>query len=373
MILANTHPFLVGKSVAPALRPGAWFAPWRQIGALAVLCSGVAMAALPRTGVAATSEEHQWQALGIAPLSAGGRTGLRLVATEAVEPIEFAPDRPTLQMAIALEQRRFNRRAIDPRRRHLRRCRQCLGTDRLGSPGHSSRNPRIRRARCADRIGAVDRAGGAACRPRNEPGGRAWRGRANLGQTADCRRHQPSSSARPCGGGPLLVIALRRRLAAIGSRISPGTGARNRRWQRDWGRRPFRPGDRQPPCRDRRAPDGSVALCGHRPLGRQRPATCQMDLERAQQLGRCRQLRAPFRGGDDVAGRGADHVRLRLSLSPDPAFRAHAPRHRLRRALGHTRSLPPPMGKSPRRAGLAATGGRSGLPTAAASPQAIRT
>jgi murein DD-endopeptidase MepM/ murein hydrolase activator NlpD len=100
--LANTHPFLVGTSVAPALRPGLRFAPWRQLGALAVLCSGVAMAALPRTGVAATSEEHQWQALGIAPLSAGGRTGLRLVATEAVEPIEFAPDRPTLELTMPL-------------------------------------------------------------------------------------------------------------------------------------------------------------------------------------------------------------------------------------------------------------------------------
>jgi murein DD-endopeptidase MepM/ murein hydrolase activator NlpD len=52
--------------------------------------------------MAATSEEHQWQALGIAPLSAGGRTGLRLVATEAVEPIEFAPDRPTLELTLPL-------------------------------------------------------------------------------------------------------------------------------------------------------------------------------------------------------------------------------------------------------------------------------
>jgi len=35
----------------------------------------------------------QWQALGIAPLSIGGATGLRMNATEAVEPIEFAPKR----------------------------------------------------------------------------------------------------------------------------------------------------------------------------------------------------------------------------------------------------------------------------------------
>jgi murein DD-endopeptidase MepM/ murein hydrolase activator NlpD len=74
--------------------------PWRQAGLLALLCSGVAMAALPRAGVAAGAEELQWHALSIAPLSVGGRTGMRQAATEAVEPIEFAPNRPTVELSM---------------------------------------------------------------------------------------------------------------------------------------------------------------------------------------------------------------------------------------------------------------------------------
>ena len=73
---------------------------WRQAGALALLLSGVAMAAIPRATSAASSQELQWQALAIAPLSAGARTGLRLVASEAVEPIDLAPDRPTVELAM---------------------------------------------------------------------------------------------------------------------------------------------------------------------------------------------------------------------------------------------------------------------------------
>ena len=76
--------------------------PWRQAGALALLCSGVAMAALPRADATAGAEAMEWHALGIAPLSVGGRTGLRQVATEAVEPIEFAPNRPTLDLSMTL-------------------------------------------------------------------------------------------------------------------------------------------------------------------------------------------------------------------------------------------------------------------------------
>ena len=94
MILANTHPFRAGVPVTLPLSRGLMAVPWRHAGALALLCSGVALAALPRAGVAAGREERQWHALGIAPLAAGGRTGLQLVATAAVEPIDVAPDRP---------------------------------------------------------------------------------------------------------------------------------------------------------------------------------------------------------------------------------------------------------------------------------------
>ena len=83
--MANTHSYLAGKAAL-----------------LALLCGGVAMAALPRATAAASPQELQWQALSIAPLSAGGRTGMRMTATEAVEPIEFAPDRPTIERGMTL-------------------------------------------------------------------------------------------------------------------------------------------------------------------------------------------------------------------------------------------------------------------------------
>jgi murein DD-endopeptidase MepM/ murein hydrolase activator NlpD len=67
-----------------------------------LLCGGVAMAALPRNAAHGAAEDTQWHAMHIAPLSAGGRTGLRMAATEAVEPIEFAPDRPTIELAMTL-------------------------------------------------------------------------------------------------------------------------------------------------------------------------------------------------------------------------------------------------------------------------------
>ncbi len=82
--------------------PGPSPVRWHQAGALALLLSGVALAAIPRATAAASTPELQWQALAIAPLSAGGRTGMRLVATQAVEPIDLAPDRPNVQLAMTL-------------------------------------------------------------------------------------------------------------------------------------------------------------------------------------------------------------------------------------------------------------------------------
>ena len=91
--LAIKHPFRAGLAAARvrALRPA---------GAIALLCAGVAVAALAPASAAAGPEELQWQALAIAPLSAGAHTGLRMVATQLVEPIEFAPDRPTVELAM---------------------------------------------------------------------------------------------------------------------------------------------------------------------------------------------------------------------------------------------------------------------------------
>jgi murein DD-endopeptidase MepM/ murein hydrolase activator NlpD len=65
---------------------------WKSAGLLALLCSGVAWASLP-TSAQLAGDEPQWDALTIAPLSQGGTTGLRMVATDAVEPIEVAPVR----------------------------------------------------------------------------------------------------------------------------------------------------------------------------------------------------------------------------------------------------------------------------------------
>ena len=48
------------------------------------------MASLPRWDAAA-AEQREWQSLGIAPLSDGAATGVRMAPTEAVEPIDFVP------------------------------------------------------------------------------------------------------------------------------------------------------------------------------------------------------------------------------------------------------------------------------------------
>jgi murein DD-endopeptidase MepM/ murein hydrolase activator NlpD len=66
---------------------------WRSAGVLALLCSTVAWASFPRAADIPRDEQRQWQALGIAPLSSGGSTGMRMAATEAVEPVAFVPKR----------------------------------------------------------------------------------------------------------------------------------------------------------------------------------------------------------------------------------------------------------------------------------------
>jgi murein DD-endopeptidase MepM/ murein hydrolase activator NlpD len=48
-----------------------------------------------------TDEQHQWQALAIAPLSSGGATGMRMIATDAVEPVEFVPKRAVIAEPVA--------------------------------------------------------------------------------------------------------------------------------------------------------------------------------------------------------------------------------------------------------------------------------
>ncbi len=63
------------------------------------MCSTVAWASLPHVTDLRTSEQRQWQALAIAPLSSGGATGMRMAPTAAVEAIEFAPHRAFVPVA----------------------------------------------------------------------------------------------------------------------------------------------------------------------------------------------------------------------------------------------------------------------------------
>jgi murein DD-endopeptidase MepM/ murein hydrolase activator NlpD len=66
---------------------------------LAVLCSTVAWSSLPRNVELSSDDQRQWQALGVAPLSSGGVTGIAMAPTEAAEPIEFAPKRAFVPQA----------------------------------------------------------------------------------------------------------------------------------------------------------------------------------------------------------------------------------------------------------------------------------
>lgn len=67
---------------------------------MALLCGGVAAAALARPGGDAAPQHYQWQALAVAPLGNGGRTGLQLDATDAVQPIAAAPARARIDLVM---------------------------------------------------------------------------------------------------------------------------------------------------------------------------------------------------------------------------------------------------------------------------------
>ena len=69
-------------------RPG-----WKAAGLIALACSTVAWASLPRAPGLPTGEQQQWQALGVAPLTRGSASGMAMAPTDLAEPIEFAPKR----------------------------------------------------------------------------------------------------------------------------------------------------------------------------------------------------------------------------------------------------------------------------------------
>ena len=76
-------------------------AGWKSAGALALLCSTVAWASFPRAEDLPANEQREWQALGVAPLSSGGVTGVAMAPTDAAQPIEFAPKRAFVAAAPA--------------------------------------------------------------------------------------------------------------------------------------------------------------------------------------------------------------------------------------------------------------------------------
>jgi murein DD-endopeptidase MepM/ murein hydrolase activator NlpD len=77
---------------------------WKAAGALALLCSGVAWASIPRAADLPRDEQAQWQSLGIAPLANGSRTGMVMVPTDAAEPIDFVAKRTPSAAAEAPKQ-----------------------------------------------------------------------------------------------------------------------------------------------------------------------------------------------------------------------------------------------------------------------------
>ena len=88
--ISAAHP--LRRALAPALPR----ARWRSAGIAALLFSTVAWASLPKTDTLATDEQRQWQALGLAPLASGGRTGRDMAPTEAVHSVDFVPERAAL-------------------------------------------------------------------------------------------------------------------------------------------------------------------------------------------------------------------------------------------------------------------------------------
>jgi murein DD-endopeptidase MepM/ murein hydrolase activator NlpD len=101
---SRAHPLRAATGNALARSPVLPRVGWKSAGALALLCSTVAWASLPRAADIPRDEQRQWQALGISPLSYGGGTGMRMASTEAVEPILVAPERASLQLTATLGQ-----------------------------------------------------------------------------------------------------------------------------------------------------------------------------------------------------------------------------------------------------------------------------
>src|SRR5438067_5679690 len=86
-VLTSRHSHPLRRSLARTWpQPG-----WGSAGVLALLCSGVAWASLPRVVPMPLDQTHQWQALGVSPLSRGGVSGMAIAPNDAVETVAFVP------------------------------------------------------------------------------------------------------------------------------------------------------------------------------------------------------------------------------------------------------------------------------------------
>jgi murein DD-endopeptidase MepM/ murein hydrolase activator NlpD len=103
MKTGHTQTFGRRASRARALPAALPRAGWKSAGLLALLCSGVAWASLPRPAEISSDDQVQWRALGVKPLSSGGQSGMRMVATDAVQPVAFVPARKVVAQALPQE------------------------------------------------------------------------------------------------------------------------------------------------------------------------------------------------------------------------------------------------------------------------------
>jgi murein DD-endopeptidase MepM/ murein hydrolase activator NlpD len=96
------HEQVFGRRARTRALAPVWHRPgWKSAGVLALLCSGVAWASFPRMSYAPVDDQRQWQALGVAPLSGGGVSGMPMAPTGAVQTVGFVPKRAVPVQAAA--------------------------------------------------------------------------------------------------------------------------------------------------------------------------------------------------------------------------------------------------------------------------------
>jgi len=74
---------------------------WTTAGLFALLCSGVAWASFPKPALMPFDQQQQWHALGVAPISGGGVSGMPMAPTGAVATVDFVPKRAPVATTVA--------------------------------------------------------------------------------------------------------------------------------------------------------------------------------------------------------------------------------------------------------------------------------